>query len=356
MTTNEPPAETAPSANQPTQTAPPVVMPKKSPFARAVGAFAERPLVTLLSILGLFILGASLTALFKSPGIQFAVSMQVSGFEMRVGEAAGIIRDIEGRSLSVDGSGTQLDKGGSNNPLQAGTNTNPSIALPPEEGRLVKLDTLTVGTGSLLAIRYQSRDKTLVMSVEAENGAPDNEATVTWLDGQGDGGGASSRASARTIGAPRLVVEIEDAATEPGATLPLDIKAIQFTSRITGPNASYPISLVSGGRLQFVAMGTALPEMSVEAGEALNFRNLDAQLAYLGIEGGSLVLRVFGTADDVTKGFGPATASVYPSAFAGLGAQPVLQVAISIVLGATLALVGAVSLGSDLTKSGRSED
>lgn len=325
----------------------------KTILSTVFGTLAERPLLTLLSILGLFILGASIAALFKSPAVQFALSVEVRGFEMRVGDVMGIVRDIEGRSLSIDGK-DHLD-GRPSDPLVARSSTTP-FSLDAKAGRLVKLDTLAISPGSVFSIRHASRDETLLITVEAVEQGRDNEATVTWFDRWGDQPSGDLIASAQTISAPRLSIQIDEAATELASTPPVKTKGMQFTTRVTGPDASYPISLVVGGRLQFLVMGTALPEISVGAGEVLHFQELDAELTYLGIEDGKLTLRIFGSADDVSKGFGSATASVYPSAFVGIGAQPVIQVGLSIVVGATLALVGAVSLGSGLGKSTRSRD
>ncbi|RWY72346.1 hypothetical protein EHI46_15520 [Rhizobium leguminosarum] len=313
-----------------------------------VGMLLRRPLFALLFLVGVSIVVASLATLIKGPLVTFGLSVETSGFELKVGTSAIFIQDLEAKSVRIEEQGGATTPP-SNNPSHA--EAKPPFEIGTSEAQLVKLDTLVVPAGSLLRARFFVSDDLLILTVEPPEGSTTkSEATATWYrpTPPGSKGDKPPEMLSNTIQAAGFVIQLGQPAKGSSGTTPFDIRGLQFSTQAANPRGIYPISLLVSGRLQFFAMGTPLEAETVEDGEIVRLSSLEAEVGRLGIGEKGLSLQIFGTAADVGKGFGTAVSSIYPSAYTVFEAQPAVLAGVTLSMGVIMALIGAVSFGAEV--------
>jgi len=296
-----------------------------------------------VALLGVGIVLASSAAFVPCPGVQFSMTVRTTGFEVRIGANGdtGRIRGLLARKVSWEQSARQ--KASSNDVLSpsAGEEEHVTEAVDAPAGDVVELAELAVPDRSRLEIQLSTdrlRRQFLDLEIEAPPDKPSTMVLVGPADAVGTRPGFASGVPKYRFFEPELMAD---------STVPLRIAGVGLTAQVPVVNASYAVSRIKGGTVQFIYMNRPVGSQTLGHGDFLRFEGLDAELTALEIDGDALALRIFGTARDVKFGSGAAVSSIHPSLFDGLAAQPWLGPTLGTMTGLALAWFGVLAgLGS----------
>src|SRR5690606_27841038 len=244
----------------------------------------------------------SLLAFVKSPGIQFALTINAAGFEARIAANDGYapMGGILAQGLAWETEDMGVDAHGDNILVLSGEGGRLQDSIQAAAGSMVELDTLLVPDLSVLRLRMLAdHHRTPYLDLEVSEIPEGTGVGAVVIFGQGPGSEGSRRKELVSLKYRLYQPELET-----DAIPPFQIAGLRLTSQVPVRDVMYPVSLIDSGALEFFSMKRSLGAKTLDAGDMLFFEGLIAEVNALSIQDGAVRLRLFGTAHDVKWGAG----------------------------------------------------
>lgn len=298
-----------------------------------------RRAVEIVALLGAAVVAASCAALVPCPAVQFSATIKTTGLHARIGANDGTsrIRGLAARRVSWEFYWTDGTAGSNDLVASLGGGSDASTdAVEAPEGDAVELAELAVPDGSWLELRLAA-DRSRRRYLDLEIDAPSSKSATTIIVGPPGAAGAHSK---RILHAPKYRLLHPELVGD--SLVPLRIAGLLLSTRVPSGDATYPVSQIREGEVQFFYLDRRAGSQVLGRGDVVHFDGLNAEIRALAIEGDVLTLRIFGTARDVRFGVGSAVSSIYPSLLDGLAAQPWLTPTLGTISGLLLAWFGVL--------------
>lgn len=289
--------------------------------------------------------------LVPSPKVNFFASLKLTGFELTVDSARASLGDFTISGLDIEDN----DSSNQENPDRR------LLSARQDADGILKLDRLLLPDEATVEVRFSERDQAMALNVTTgSRSAVGVDVQAVWQEPvevkqfrkekpaafvQFLESGSTGMAALQTNDVSLLLVSPEQRFNpiRPFAISNLEFEDVRRGETIL--DSDFRTSLLIDGTIRFRALGNPLEETQVSFGETLRFENLRAELHSMTLEENSLVIRFYGTAEDVRAGIEGSMASVYPTLFDGAAASPTIRVIVTMFLSVVFALVGSVGLG-----------
>lgn len=304
------------------------------------------------SAVGLGIVVAMVSTLLKGPNVRFEMVVETEGCDLRIGAEPATLRDVDAQWAKIFEPAEALEPTFSNPHRDSRQGSDaPSkraVEIHAQSGGFVKLQELRVPPRSALRVRQLRREMQLEIVVESENASTlDSEllvASTGYNKNSPEKDTDLSMSSLQSRFFPGTTVHAIFGNATSGMSMgpPFAVTALQFVKQESYAQRIYPVSMITGGRIDFfLDSGAQLSSRKFERGTRIHLDLSNAEVTSMEANVDGLRIRVMGTAHDVLAIRGTSSESLYPSAFEVASALPIAR-----FIAATLAAILVGLIGS----------